>query len=394
MKLLIYSHFFAPSIGGVENIVLSLARGLAELQSPEGLSEFEVTLVTQTPRGSFDDPSLPFAVVRRPSLSELWSIIRASDMIHVAGPAVAPVVLGRLARKPVIIEHHGYQAICPNGLLFHHPTQSACPGHFQRRNYAECFRCNQQNESSWKSARLLALTFLRHALCNGVVSNIAPTQHVAMRNQLPRSKVIFHGIEDRYRRFSSGQSSVYDPHSFAYVGRLVREKGVLVLLEAMRLLRQESCDVFLRIIGDGPERSNVERTITEWGLEKNVCLTGFLLKDELDAALQDIGTIIMPTLMEETAGLAVIEQMMRGRLVIASDTGGLGEVVGSTGLRFPAGDAAALADCMRNVMQNSDIINSLGRKARERALETFDRASMIGGHVDVYHDVVAPTNVP
>jgi glycogen synthase len=393
MKLLIYCHFFAPSIGGVENIVLSLARGLAELRSPQGLSEFEITLVTQTPRGNFEDQALPFAVVRQPTLGQLWSIIRASDMIHVAGPAVAPVVLGRLARKPVVIEHHGYQAICPNGLLFHHPSQSACPGHFERRNYSECFRCNQQNEGSWRSLRLLAMTFLRHSLCSGVVCNIAPTKHVAMRNQLPGSKIIFHGIEDPYSGFSSVQSTAYEPNSFAYLGRLVREKGLLILLEAVRLLRQEGYDLFLKIIGDGPERLNVERVIAEWGLEKNVCVTGFLLRDELDVALQDVGTIIMPTLMEETAGLAVIEQMMRGRLVIASDTGGLGEVVGSAGLRFPAGDAVALEESMRNVMQNSEIINSLGRKARERALNTFGRSSMIAGHVSVYHDAVAGTKI-
>jgi len=388
MRILFYSHFFAPSIGGVENIVLSLARGLADLRSPEGLAEFEITLVTQTPRGSFDDQALPFAVVRQPALSQLWSMIRASDMIHVAGPAVAPVVLGRLARKPVVIEHHGYQAICPNGLLFHHPTQSACPGHFERRNYAECFRCNQQNENSWKSLRLLALTFLRHSLCSGVTCNIAPTKHVAMRNQLPRSKVIFHGIEDPYSGFSSAQSSAYEPNSFAYLGRLVREKGLLILLEAVRLLRQQGYDVFLRIIGDGPERLNVERAITEWGLQKNACLTGFLVKAELDAALQDIGTIIMPTLMEETAGLAVIEQMMRERLVIASDIGGLAEVVGSTGLLFPPGNAKALAECMKKVMQHSEVISAMGSKARGRAQVVFARPNMIAEHAAVYRTLV------
>jgi glycogen(starch) synthase len=389
MKLLIYSHFFAPSIGGVENIVQSLARGLTELQSRDGLTEFEITLVTQTPRGSFDDQALPFAVVRHPSLSQLWSMIRASDVIHVAGPAVAPLMLGRLARKPVVIEHHGYQAICPNGLLFHHPTQSACPGHFERGNYAECFRCNQQNETSWKSFRLLALTFLRRCLCSAVMCNIAPTRHVAMRNKVPRSEVIFHGIEDPYSAFSSGQSSVYDPNSFAYLGRLVREKGLLILLEAMRLLRQEDHEVFLRIIGDGPERSNVTRAIAKWGLEKNVCLTGFLVKDDLDAAIKDIGTVIMPTLMEETAGLAVIEQMMRGRLVIASDIGGLAEVVGSTGLLFSPGSAPALAECMKTVVGHSEVINAMGSKARERAQLVFARPTMIAEHAALYRTLVA-----
>lgn len=71
MKLLLYSHFFAPSVGGTETIVLSLARGLAELRKTSGLSEFEVTLVTQTPADNFDDRLLPFQVLRQPSLGQL-----------------------------------------------------------------------------------------------------------------------------------------------------------------------------------------------------------------------------------------------------------------------------------------------------------------------------------
>ena len=90
MKLLLYSHFFAPSVGGVESIVLSLARGLTELRTPEGLIEFDLTLVTETPAGNFDDRSLPFRVLRQPSLSQLLRIIRFSDIVHIAGPSLSP----------------------------------------------------------------------------------------------------------------------------------------------------------------------------------------------------------------------------------------------------------------------------------------------------------------
>lgn len=131
MKLLIYSHFFAPSIGGVETVVLSLARGLVELRNAKRAREFEITLVTQTPAGNHEDASMPFRVIRRPGFLKLWRLIRSSDIVHVAGPALAPVFLARLACKPYVIEHHGYQATCPNGLLFHHRTQSVCPGHFE-----------------------------------------------------------------------------------------------------------------------------------------------------------------------------------------------------------------------------------------------------------------------
>ena len=49
MKLLLYSHFFAPSVGGVESMVLSLARGLTQMRTLEGLKEFDLILVTQKP---------------------------------------------------------------------------------------------------------------------------------------------------------------------------------------------------------------------------------------------------------------------------------------------------------------------------------------------------------
>lgn len=69
MKLLIYSHFFAPSIGGVETIVQSLALGLAGLRDLNCSSEFEITPVTQTPAGHYGDSTLTFRVVRQPGLS-------------------------------------------------------------------------------------------------------------------------------------------------------------------------------------------------------------------------------------------------------------------------------------------------------------------------------------
>src|ERR1700737_3409288 len=97
MKLLIYSHFFAPSVGGVDSIVLSLARGLAELRTRANEKQFEITLVTQTAKGDFDDESLPFVVVRRPRLFDLWNLIRRTDLVHVAGPALPPLLLPRFS---------------------------------------------------------------------------------------------------------------------------------------------------------------------------------------------------------------------------------------------------------------------------------------------------------
>src|SRR5882762_1849664 len=97
MKLLIYSHFSPPSVGGVETIVLSLARGLAGLHDSNGSPQFEITLVTQTPAGNYEDSAHPIRVIRKPGLIRLWQLVRKSDVVHVAGPALSPLFVTLLA---------------------------------------------------------------------------------------------------------------------------------------------------------------------------------------------------------------------------------------------------------------------------------------------------------
>lgn len=384
MKLLIYSHFFAPSIGGVETIVLSLARGLAQLRNEKGLAEFDVTLATQTPAGKHDDSLLPFRVVRGPRLGKLLQLIRESDVVHAAGPAIAPLLLASLSRKQLIIEHHGYQATCPNGLLFQHPSETVCPGHFLAGNYLQCLKCNAHPEGPLKSSWLLLSAFLRNAMSRRADANIAPSHHVAVRQGLSQTEVIFHGVEDPFTGKGVPPKRAFNAKTFAYLGRLVVEKGVSVLLKATHLLRAEGREVDVTLIGDGPDRPRLEKEISALGLEATVRITGFVSGEYLDQILEEVGTIVIPTIMEETAGLAAMEQMMRGRLVIASAVGGLPEAVGQAGLTFPPGDATALAAAMKIVMEKPDLVVSLGKQARDHALAIFPRARMIQDHASLY----------
>jgi glycosyltransferase involved in cell wall biosynthesis len=96
----------------------------------------------------------------------------------------------------------------------------------------------------------------------------------------------------------------------------------------------------------------------------------------------------MPSVWEEAAGLAAMEQMMRGRLVIASKIGGLAETVGDAGLVCQPGDVADLARCMREVLEDRSLMTSLGRKGRERAVSLFPRERMITAHDAIYREIV------
>lgn len=386
MKLLIYSHFFAPSIGGVENIVHSLAGGLAELHRPDGTPEFAVTVVTQTPAGESDDRSLAFPVVRQPNLIHLYRLIRGADVIHVAGPALPPLFWAKLARKPVVVEHHGYQAICPNGILIQQPGRSLCVGHFQAGHYLKCLQCGAHEISWLQSFKRLGLMLPRHWLTRGAAANIAITQHVRERHALPESTVIYYGIEDGSAKRSETPCSGENAHPlhFAFVGRFVPEKGIPVLLDAARILQDEGRKFQVLLIGDGPERPRLEVQIARDGLERHVRITGFLRGAELTAALGEAQVVVMPSVWEEAAGLSAIEQMMRGKLVISSKIGGLGEVIGVTGLTCPPENAEALAQCMKQALEDNRIIDILGRKARERALGLFRRSRMIEEHARIY----------
>jgi glycogen(starch) synthase len=389
MKLLVYSHFFPPSIGGVETVVLSLARGLAELRTPEGQLQFDVTVATQTPAGDFDDRSLVFRVVRQPRLIALWRIIRECDVVHVAGPALIPLFLARLARKRVVIEHHGYQAICLNGILVYQPDGSICPGHFQAGRYGKCLRCQTCENSAFRSIANLLLMIPRSWFSRSAEGNIAVSRSALERCALPRSSVIYHGIKDPLPK--DGATPVGSESSkmcFAFVGRFVAEKGIPILLQAARILAREGHDFEVRLIGDGPERAKLEAMVRQERLENWVRTTGYVAGDALADALRDVPVVVMPSVWEETAGLAAMEQMMRGRLVIASDVGGLGEIVGDAGLRCPPGDAGALADCMRAVLRDPSIADMYGRKARERALHLFARARMLDEHAGLYWELL------
>ena len=387
MKVLIYSKVFLPVTGGIQTVVAELARGLAG-KGWDDTGTIEVTVVTRTRRRTDADDSSPYRLVRDPNLQTLIQFVREADIVHIAGPAMLPMVLGLAFSKPVVVEHHGYQSICPNGLLVYQPDHSLCPGYFMQKRYRMCIRCNTANLGWTRSLRSLFLTFPRRWLCHKVSSNIAVSEHVCKRISLPRTKVIYHGIEGTIGILQGQDLTDGNTLQIGSVGRLVSEKGLPTLLRAAKRLDDEGANFRLTFVGDGAERANLENMSRNLRFKNRVEFLGELQGPELAEALRAMRVIVMPSQWEETAGLAAIEHMMRGGVVIASDIGGLGEIVGEAGLRFKAGDSEALYGCLRDIIENPSLRASLSVSARRRAMQIFERNSMIEAHVSAYRDAL------
>jgi len=328
-----------------------------------------------------DDSKFPFRVVRRPSLQKLISLFRWADVVNLAGPALLPLALAWMFQRPSVLEHHGYQSICPNGLLVYEPDRSVCPGHYMAGRYQKCIKCNEKEMGWIGSIRNLCLMFPRRWLAKRATVNIGTSPHVALRTDLPRTVVIWNGVAQTPKPQKLNDNGSI---CFGYLGRLVTEKGLPVLLRASEALHRKGYLFRLRIVGDGPERGSLEKLAHEYGLSQLTEFVGSVPASAIPEALQGVSVIVMPSVCEDVAPLAAMEQMMEGRVLIGSDIGGLGILSKDGGITFPAGDSDSLESRMCELIENPSAIPEFGARCRQYAVETFSYDRMVREHAEIY----------
>ncbi|MGH2711652.1 MAG: glycosyltransferase family 4 protein [Actinomycetota bacterium] len=173
-----------------------------------------------------------------------------------------------------------------------------------------------------------------------------------------------------------------------FAGRLEYEKGVQTLLEALPRIAREVPGVRLLIAGNGTYRPELERLAAELELDGLVSFEGFVDESRLRSLYRSADIAIVPSLYEPF-GLVVLEAMASGTPVVASDTGGLCEILTHdvTGLLFSSGDAAELASTAVRVLKDQTLGARLALEARSslsargswttaatRTAETYRRA--------------------
>lgn len=189
--------------------------------------------------------------------------------------------------------------------------------------------------------------------------------------------------------FTPPASTPARPFTVAYVGRLVPEKGIDVLLNAVARLQG---DWRLVIVGGGPEREALAGLAANLGLGERVTFEAQIASTEMPALYPRFDALVLPSLTranwKEQFGRVLVEAMATGVPVVGSSSGAIPGVIGGAGLIFPEGDATALARHLSVLQSDTHLRRTLAAKGRQRVLDHFTHAQVAAETVAVYESLV------
>ena len=167
------------------------------------------------------------------------------------------------------------------------------------------------------------------------------------------------------------------------VGRLAPIKNHALLLEAMRSVIECFPRTVLLLVGDGPLKPAVQKTIGELGLEQSVKLLG--ARTDIPRLLSIMDIFVLPSLSEGLS-LTLIEACAAGLPIVATEVGGNPEVVGhgDNGLIVPSNDPEALAAAVSYLLKNEDTAMEMGAKGRQRFAKNFTVQTMVEKYQALY----------
>ena len=171
------------------------------------------------------------------------------------------------------------------------------------------------------------------------------------------------------------------------VARLSKEKDFPTLIEAVRQVLPHVPDFHLQIVGGGPERSTIEKKITELNLGNHIELLGE--RHDIAQLLTQAGFFVSAT-RTEGVSLTLLEAMAVGLPIVTTSVGGNPEVVldGRTGRLVPDGDPMALAGAMIDMCRDRGSWTLMGLLGRQRVEENFEIRNMIGCYETLYEELL------
>jgi glycosyltransferase involved in cell wall biosynthesis len=371
MRLLVFSPFFPPHVGGLEGYARDLDDELIRLELVDSITVFTPRIPTEGLTGEQLAPG--YRVIRYSAvelipnfpcascwLPSFWSAARTAlrprqyDAVvcHTRFflSSVAALLYSRAVGIPLIHIEHGSDFVQLSSSLHSRVARAY----------------------DFTLGRLV----LRHAQAVVAISQAAAEFVLALSGR--EAQVIYRGVDhDRYDRvepsarllgLAAGRPVV------TFVGRLIDGKGVADLIEAFA--RLTGVEALLCIVGDGPRRGELEALAHERDLGERCVFLGF--QEEADAlALIRASDVLVNPSYTEGLPTSVLEAALLGRAILASDVGGTPEVVsaGESALLVGPRDIDALSDALGTLLSDPSLRARLGARAHVDAVRRFDRSA-------------------
>jgi glycogen synthase len=307
LRIAISSHLFHPSVGGIQTVSRLLAEEFAA-------SGHIVKVVTQTAADS--EELFPFEVIRRPDPLSLIRLVRWCDVLLHSNISLRTAWPLLLVPRHWIVVHH--TLLTPRG------EQPGLTAHIKQ---ALLHRANGISVSEAMAKQIEAPS--------QVIPNPYNDEQFYEMPEIPRNQ------------------------NLVFLGRLVSQKGVDLLLRALRLLKEEGLSPRLTVIGSGEMRWELQRLTGSLGLADQVTFVLEKTGLELAQLLNSHSILVIPSRPFESFGVVALEGIACGCVVIGADQGGLKEAIGPCGVTFESESAGSLAKCLSDLLHNPTKLASL-----------------------------------
>jgi glycosyltransferase involved in cell wall biosynthesis len=355
--------------GGEEGSVYRIGDALQELHDVEYFISSTAEMISS---GAWGSTTVPFkAVYNREIDIKLTQYQQTGNfdawMIHNIFPVMSPIVYHRALDWNVPIVHylHNYRFSCVNGFFLNHgePCQRCLSGNFWPAFRTACWH-DSHLESGWMgfiTSQIRTMPLFEKVFQWIALSEAHKKEHVRMGIPAERIEVIHHFFEPTEPPLPPTASP-----TAIFVGRLSLEKGVAQLLESWKLIA--GGERKLLIIGDGPERPNLERQAESI---PGVKFLGFVDREKQKEYWRQALFSVVPSIWLEPFGMTVLEAWAKGRPVVAHRIGALPELIedGVTGSLASPDDTTDLANRMDQLFSRPDEAVKMGLAGR-RVLET------------------------
>lgn len=180
-----------------------------------------------------------------------------------------------------------------------------------------------------------------------------------------------------------------------FVGRLTQEKGAIFLCQALKKFKQKRQNFKALLVGDGPERARLERYIAAHNLGQHVTLVGWVEPGEIIDYYNAADVFVGPSIVsrsgwQEAMGLVFAEALAMGLPVVATNTGGIADVVahGKTGFLVQQKSPQAIYDALTELYNDPSLRKRMSQSGRQHIEQHFAWGSVMSQYTKVFEDLV------